>query len=426
LTHSRCSDCLLAASDTALFVWQWLHRTDLQPAEGSPWRVANAVLDGAGGVLLETPEGRRRHAMALGHQLTPQPKTPKQRRSPSMPSHVRSPGRTLGESLLQTPPPARRPGAKRQLSWSPISKVAWEEEEASAQSRSELWAGSSEGSAPIAEEHKPVLHEVASLPLFGEQAESEEAVVIREEASPPSSYASASSPAGHPTAEVAPQAVSRPSKVGASWAINPHSGHSKWDADAMGGARSRCTVTPKIGTTETVAKNTQTIHAETEFRARTIHERQRFDTVGMLMGGHGRQNAAIVVAPACSYSESATGKFLVRCRDVGERYEVEVRLPGGQLSRILRNPLQRTLTFEGEAPSCWARGGAAGGRGSTASELMEERLIVRLPPNFNLTEPPAQVDRGFAEGRCFVAVRRGAGHQDAWVDDLSDDATGGA
>jgi len=194
--------------------------------------------------------------------------------------------------------------------------------------------------------------------------------------------------------------------------------------DATAGVRSRCTVTPKIGTTESVAKNTQTIHAETEFRARTIHERQRFDTVGMLMGGRGRQNAAIVVAPAGSCSELAAGKFVVRCCDAGERYEVEVQLPGGQLSRILRNPLRRTLTFEGEAPSCWARGGA-GGRGPTASELMEERLIVRLPPNFDLTEPPAQVDRGFAEGRCFIAVRQGAGQQHAWVEDLSN-ATGGA
>mmetsp|Transcript_71599 Transcript_71599/g.138319 ORF Transcript_71599/g.138319 Transcript_71599/m.138319 type:complete len:1099 (+) Transcript_71599:93-3389(+) len=439
LTHSKCSDCLLAASDTALFVWQWHHRTRLQPAEGSPWRVADAVGDAAGGVLLETPEGRRHHAMALGQQLTPQPKTPKQRRSPSMPSCSRSPGRAVGESLLQTPPPARRPSAKRQLSWSPLSKVAWEEEEedeaALAPSRAEFWAGTNEGSVQMTEERKSAVHEVASLPLFGEQAESEEVVVsidtgnapleCTSEANSPPSYASASIPAGHHKLEVAPPAVPRSTKIGAAWAAHLPPGHSRWDADEAAGLRNRCIVTPKIGTTETVAKNTQTIHAETEFRARTIHERQRFDTVGMLMGGRGRQNAAIVVAPAGSCSEVAAGKFLVRCRDVGERYEVEVRLPGGQLSRILRNPLRRTLTFEGEAPSCWARGGAAGGRRPTASELMEERLIVRLPPNFDLTEPPAQVDRGFAEGRCFVAVHQGAG-QHAWVENnLSDDATGG-
>jgi len=430
LTHSRCSDCLLAASDTALFVWQWRHRTGLQPAVGSPWRVADAVLDAAGGVLLETPEGRRRHAMALGQQLTPQPKTPK-RRSPSMPSCSRSPGRTVGENLLQTPPPARRPGTKRQLSWSPLSRVAWEEEEAaSALSRSELWAGSSEGNAQVYEERKPALHEVASLLLPGEQVESEGAVAILDtgtsEASATSTYVSASSPAGHHKAKVALPAVPRSLKTGAEWAVHRPTGHGRWDVEATAGVRSRCTVTPKIGSTETVAKNTQMIHAETEFRARTIHERQRFDTVGALMGGRGRQNAAIVVAPAGSCSEVSAGKFVVRCCDAGERYEVEVQLPGGQLSRILRNPLRRTLTFEGEAPSCWARGGAAGGRGPAASELMEERLIVRLPPNFDLTEPPAQVDRGFAEGRCFIAVRQETGQQHAWVEDLNDDATGGA
>merc|ERR1712129_303253 len=98
------------------------------------------------------------------------------------------------------------------------SRVAWEaeEESASAPSRSELWAGSSEGSAQVYEVRKSELHEVAPLPLLGEQAESEESVAIVDadnaplgctsEASPSTSCASASSPAGHRKAEVAPQA----------------------------------------------------------------------------------------------------------------------------------------------------------------------------------------------------------------------------
>jgi len=57
----------------------------------------------------------------------------------------------------------------------------------------------------------------------------------------------------------------------------------------------------------------------------------------------------------------------------------------------------QSCTLVREAPSGWAQGGTAGSRGSIVSQLVEERLIESLPPNFNLPVLPAQRDGNFAD-----------------------------
>jgi len=193
------------------------------------------------------------------------------------------------------------------------------------------------------------------------------------------------------------------------WAIQPPEVQDAWLGAAVERRRSRSLVAPKIGATEggnfcQVANDTQRIREDTRVRAQTIHERQQFDTVGLLLGGPGRQSTFTVEAPVGAYSEVCAGRFVLRLRDAGGRYEVEARLPRGRLTRVLRNPLRKTLIFEGEVLSCWARGGAVGG--PAMSEYLEERLVVRLPPAFDLMAPPACVERNLPQGHCFVAVYR--------------------
>lgn len=164
-------------------------------------------------------------------------------------------------------------------------------------------------------------------------------------------------------------------------------------------------VSPKIGAFENgdfnqVASNTQRIREDNQARARCIHERQLYDTVGTLLGDPNQQSNVAVVGPNVGkYRESSAGRFLYRARDTGNRYEVEAQLPGGRLIRVLRNPLRRTITFEGEVllPA------------GHPKETLEERLVVRIPPGFDLAGPPAHVERCFQEGRCFVACQRTSG-----------------
>jgi len=411
--HGGCSDCLLAASDTVLFVWEWPRRPAArQPVApvadaGSPLRPAY------GGVLFETPEGRRR-AMAsdsASQQLTPQPRTP-QRRSPSAgclrlgkespeassASKGRPPGRVLGRSP-QSPP--EQPSLARPRSWSPTPQA---HEEAPC---TPCRPGPSPGSgAPAsgAAELAAGFPDVAPLPGDGGEQ--------RERFASPAAYPAAPMAAWGPELPLAECAAEQSSAVAparaADWAIQLPRAQDACRAPLLPGQRQGAgkVVSPKIGACETaqVASHTQRIREDTEARARAVHERQQFDTVGVLLGGPGRQAMVTVAAPEGSYSESAAGKFIVRCRDAGTRYEVEARLPGGRLRRVLRNPLRQTLTFEGEVLSHWAHGGAGGG--PSAAEYLEERLVVRLPGGFDLAAPPARVERGFVEGRCLVEVQR--------------------
>jgi hypothetical protein len=92
----------------------------------------------------------------------------------------------------------------------------------------------------------------------------------------------------------------------------------------------------------------------------------------------------------------------------------------GRLLRVVRNPLHRTLTFEGEVPS--RTSGPV--RSSSTPELPRravsvERLVVQIPPGFDLVGPPAHVERSFAEGRCHVMLHRSGAHKSARPQSLS-------
>jgi len=189
-------------------------------------------------------------------------------------------------------------------------------------------------------------------------------------------------------------------------------------------------VSPKIGTRECgavgqVSRNTQFVREDTEARARSVHQRQQCDTVGVLLGGSelfgGRRRSSSVGAvadPRSQGQDNLAGRFLYRARDAGQTFEVEAQLPGGRLLRVSRNPLRRTLTFEGEAdlgqglPGCWsAMSSQALNHRELPQQAAEERLVVRIPPGFDLMGPPAHVERAFSEGRCLVALYRCSSQQ---------------
>lgn len=128
--------------------------------------------------------------------------------------------------------------------------------------------------------------------------------------------------------------------------------------------------------------------------------RNQLDSVGALLGGQAQQHAAAMPAGACR--ESRAGPFVYRGRDAGACYELEAELPGGRLLRVWRNPLKRTIVFEGEILSHLPRALA-----SPQRERRQEQLHVQIPGGFDLQGPPMHVERRFAEGRCLVAVARG-------------------
>jgi len=406
LLHSGRSDCLLAASDTVLFSWAWptapAGATPLPLGASTPLRQVQGV------VCFDTPEGRKRAvAVADGEAqlLTPQRPSPAAARLapargggdaalPRGPAKENAGAVGVGKAPPRTPPPpvSRRPQAqstppsKRQVPPPPPPARAWEEDEEEA-----------EDASPYREEAAPpVVVEVPVAPL---------------EEQPP-----IPSPDG-PLPEVAPL----PGGPGAlDWAIQTPSIPAGIAAAAHEGRRLRRNndLAPKIGAPECgdlgqVSCSTMRIREDTEARARSIHQRQQFDTVGLLLGGGGpgQQSTVSVEAVVGAHREAAAGRFLYRLRDRGDLYEVEARLPQGLLLRVLRNPLRRTLTFEGEVACSRAppSGGAAGAGASVAKERLEERLVVRVPAGFDLAGPPSCVERHFDEGRCFVALARRGG-----------------
>lgn len=193
-------------------------------------------------------------------------------------------------------------------------------------------------------------------------------------------------------------------------------------------------VQPKIGSREA-----QDLHSEAmlremriekerlESRARSIRERQDLDTVGALMRGDaGRRRSssaagvrsppemipaeiaarAVQAQPGVQDLEGSSGRFLYRLHDNGRHFEIEAQLPGGRLTKVLRNPVRRTVTFEGEVFSHWTYAGRPG-TASSEGRSLGESMTVRLPEGFDLTRPP-HVEKAFTEGRCLVVVHRQA------------------
>jgi len=192
--------------------------------------------------------------------------------------------------------------------------------------------------------------------------------------------------------------------------VNDEIGCIDWDApngraEALDRRRrSRDAVSPKIGAHETptsrFAATTQQIREDTEALARTIAKRQNLDTVGLILSGSSS-------GQTCASQECKAGRFQYRVHDAGMSYEVEVHLPGGRLLRVLRNAHYRRLIFEGEIVSCWTLGRTSAERqGAEVEERQEERLVLRIPPWFDLCGTPLRTERDFSAGRCFLVLRR--------------------
>lgn len=148
---------------------------------------------------------------------------------------------------------------------------------------------------------------------------------------------------------------------------------------------------------------TQRIREDTALRARSIHERQLHDEVGVLLRGGGGDRSSVpthvVEAHDGACRESRIGRFVCRLRDAGSEYEVEVLLHHGQLTQVTRNPSRRTITFEGTA-GAQPQGRRHGDAGT------HQRLSVRMPAGFDLADLPSRLDKNFAKGWCAVAWPR--------------------
>lgn len=409
LAYSGFSDTLLGVSDTALFVWSWKQGADAY-GMGDAYAAADTLEDVAerrgdlararqqaddrmspdrysgrsplrqtqpGAAILETPEGRRKRIVAADgfgrptenaicrNLFTPQQRTPGKSRRPG--SHVQ-----LAEEKRGAPGAAARaqstPGRSPAIGPSPAREASpWY---AGAPPRSLFDAGARAAAevdnwadvAPL-----PGVSTPGASPAKGDDGFE---VAGRQD----SGGFAQQRRRGY--GEDVPEHIQSFSPIG------------EMVQDAALGA-------------------TRRVHEDTAARARSIHERQQFDSVGPLLGG-GAPHARQLPYPQTSLQggqgcEARQGSFVYRTRDAGACYEVEVQLPGGQLLRVVRNPLRRSLTFEGEILSQWE---LASPQEAHQKECPKERLVLQIPPGFDLQGPPARVERHFAQGRCLVAVAR--------------------
>lgn len=387
LQHHGYSDSLLAASDTVLFSWSWQAPRSGGPAIRAPAATVPLAASPARARLFGTPVGAKRAASVSA--ISPAAYTPPPRRFTPPP----------GSST-----PHRRPGGGILASKENIMDVTapqWKPGRAPP-TLAELAAKEGAGPVPLAEAGPAPPLPAALRPA---------APAAQSVASPEPRWL-LNSPA---EAAQTPTLASRAAAAAAApWSFGPGSPEGgpeeRRSGPPVAKSRSHGLVAGKVGAVEPgiapqqIVHSTHRIREDTAARARSIHLRQQFDSVGLLLGGQPQEDAATatLVVPQGSYREAAAGRFLCRSRDGGSRCEVEVQLPGGRLLRVLRNPLRRTLTFEGEVVSRWAFCGHA-------PEVREdghvaERLVVQLPPTCDLAAAPPRIERLFEEGRCLVEV----------------------
>lgn len=318
LLHSARSDRLLAASGALVFVWGWQMKLG-RDSPSSPDHDVKSPLRPVqhGGVVLDTPEGQK-HAYAAknsGLLLTPEP-----RRNSEWDG-----GSSTKENLAVDRAPMPAEASKTNVG--PPWALHADGDQAPATPPSSppahaLWPGNADGRRPS-----------SAPPRRLANAE-------RQKASP---EASAPAPPLEPglrqahMPEVEPLPGEQPERFpGRDPQLQAHPGRQLEFADRdeaflagalplpggdagsdrplpvfyLGGApqetcmveaahprvRSRLAsnhlVSPKVGARENglfgqVARNTQWVREDTEARAKSVHERQRCDTVGMLIGGYG-------------------------------------------------------------------------------------------------------------------------------------------
>lgn len=357
LQFGACSECFVAASDAVLFLWtlkpQPVSASEPVAAVATPQRQARQA--GA----MKTPEVRKK-SLSVG-ALTPQRRTPLKGAR----------GVAAASASSKTPlTPQRHAGA-------PLGPLpAWGE------AKPGLSESTSAVVSPRSMQAVRDLAQLAPLPSSPPPPAAPERPAVHQAAPPPA----------------APRPAEPPAWPREAWAIE----RPQEPATSPSPRRVRDSepVSPKVGA-EHRAAAALGLQEDSVARARSIFEKHHFDSVGQLIGGQPARGAAVVVAPRGEFQESAAGRFLYRAKETVERFEVEVRLPRGRLLRVLRNPLRRTLTFEGQVTGQRER---LSGRQRAPTVDQEERLIVRIPPGFDLVGEPAVVHRDFESGRCFVVV----------------------
>lgn len=422
LAYEELSGRLLVSSDVLVFVWGWDEAPDgpCAPGYGSPLRPLQ------GSALVETPDGAMKRVIAMpGTPLTPQ--------RPS--------------------PPPTGPGERRGGKENPAVPQVWQAEEDEPRRMMRAFKLGVEGGlefkpSPRFSEAPPSVYEnlkeIAHLPeearrdLMREHTSLEEEVLADDAEPVGRARSTGALRRGGGLAATTPAPLRRGAAAfegGSTWASPPFPGGSPGLAEARERRRKMHEVQPKIGSREA-----QDLHGEAmlremrlekeriESRARGIRERHGLDTVGALMRGDaGRRRSssaagvrtppemipaevparAIQAQRGVQDLEGSCGRFLYRLHDDGRHYEVEAQLPGGRLTKVLRNSVRQTISFEGEVFSHWTYAGRPGSASSQGSSLMES-MTVRLPEGFDLTRPPAHVEKAFAEGRCLLVVHRQA------------------
>lgn len=470
LWHGLSSNCLLGASETALFVWTWGKRSPGRsayrlPLEMDPQRSPLASPDAArenrssspsplrpsvgkqpGGAVLDTPDGPKRimpvtDAGALEGQswsspqhrtplkvrpqakvndsnLTPTKKTPPAKRTPPGGSAQRHQSTPVGGRHGQPHFPAAggRPGTVQ-------PRKAWEAAPRAALADRVLRDSEDSADAGAAGGYPDV------APLPGSQIQDTRSNEFRQVAGPShlqGAFRDAEDPIARDMKHVLEAAVEAEAHTDRQARLAVPGAQPGWyDQPDMNIARRRSASVSGTAVTSVQPHSpgeASRAHEDNFARAKQIHHRHQADTVRSLLSG-GKEShirpAMAVVAPLGQFKEAHSGRYQYRVRDAGDQYEVEAHLPGGRLLRVLRNPLQRTLTFEGEVVSHWALGRDVEGK----AEQRKESLVVQVPAGFDLQAPPGRVERNFVEGRCLVAICKrgfpagpGAGRAVSWED----------
>lgn len=365
LLFSTFSDSILATSGTVLFSWSWAQSIGSRRQEPERGLSASPLRQVQGAVVFDTPDGRKR-AVAASPTFTPPPRA-RPRSAAGGSQRAAAKENMYGQRREDARTPEKTPPRKRASSVAakvPSPEIERLQPSSPGAARSKVMAASplaaSPSSARVSALASPAAEQgqlVEELPTFGPKPSQAPWAI---DGAPPAGLPSRRQKGDTPVA----------GKIGA-----PQEGRNVMQ----------------------VVSEAHRIHEDMEARTRSIQERQQFDSVGLLLSGKSQASVVNVDRLEDRYQDSRAGRFQYRAQESNNRYEVEVRLPAGRLVRVTRNPLRRTLSFEGQFVSQRAVG---------HDGVQDERLLVRVPPGYDLSTPPAEVIRNFPEGRCFVAVHR--------------------
>jgi hypothetical protein len=435
LTYSDFSDCLLAASDTSVFIWDWGSPGSSEFKAVEDAEHSSPVRAGAQGVIVETPDGRKKKAILpernAGYPLSPQLQTPakeanKENRTLKdrfdAPEYwgpkarvraLSAPGRKASNEEMT---PSRRTQGLRSRGLAPERpKLRLGDRGYASLNHGEEVVHSPARSSPYAGWlHEAWPPEVAPLPYgaqsYGGGGDLPDGSNI-ELGHIDTTENNRSIPGynrGLPEYNREAPGVGEDELVKArrnDMAI-PLSSPNERQQNEMGALlsqlpqpRSRALLGPADGSQGPSKKDAN---------AAGVNRNQK-DTVGNLINGftnppedRARQEVA---------NSGKAGPFTYRCDETEAGYRIEAQLLNGRLLRVSRNPLKRSFVFEGEvqptgAPTPAQKKSTKAGE-PTPPERRQEQLNLQIPRGFDIQSPPVHVEREFHKGRCVIVVARG-------------------